>query len=102
MHARNARSAPDDRHAFRSVRDRLDANHALACCGFRTAPSRRGSASPQPSPLRSSVQIVTFQLFVERSQPDAELRRGQTPVATDGRERALDRLAFQVRQRAIG
>src|SRR5260370_16258137 len=73
----------------------------------RSDASRSLSRPPSPNPreeraaLRDSAQVVPFQLLVEGSQPDAELCGSEPPVATDGRQRALDRLSFQLRERSV-
>jgi hypothetical protein len=58
-----------------------------------TAPtSFRRNGMYRPEPIvgdACSADVVPLQLFVERSQPDAELRRRGSAVSPDRRERAL-------------
>jgi hypothetical protein len=61
----------------------------------REDPCRR---SPRERRSSVSAKVVSFQLFVEGSKPDSELRRGEAAVPGDGCQRALYRLPLELRE----
>src|SRR5882672_9763620 len=54
------------------------------------------------SEVATSAEIVTLQFLVEGSEADAELRGGEAPITVHGRERAPDRLPFELCERSGG